>query len=64
MKCFLYGEGMHFGRGFYGDVEEHPVTPEYIFRDYHNSSKPKCYNFEPQYDPGRYPYACCEMGEG
>jgi hypothetical protein len=49
---------------FYGDVEEHPVTPEYIFRDYHNSSKPKCYNFEPQYDPGRYPYACCEMGGG
>lgn len=49
---------------FYGDVKEHPVTPEYIFRDYHNSSKPKCYNFEPGYDPGRYPYACCEMGGG
>ncbi|MGE5614304.1 MAG: beta-galactosidase [Bacillota bacterium] len=47
---------------FYGDVKEHPVTPEFIFRDYHNSTKPKCYNFEPKYDPGSYPYACCEMG--
>jgi hypothetical protein len=49
---------------FYGDVKEHPVTAEYIFRDYHNSAKPKCYNFEPKYDPGSYPYACCEMGGG
>lgn len=49
---------------FYGDAEEHPVTPEFIFRDYHNSTKPKCYNFEPKYDPESYPYACCEMGGG
>jgi hypothetical protein len=49
---------------FYGDAEEHPVTPEFIFRDYHNSTKPKCYNFEPKHDPESYPYACCEMGGG
>lgn len=49
---------------FNGDVKEHPVTPEFIFRDYHNSGKPKCYNFEPKYDPESYPYACCEMGGG
>jgi hypothetical protein len=49
---------------FYGDVKEHPATPEFIFRDYHNNAIPKCYNFEPGYPPESYPYACCEMGGG
>lgn len=49
---------------FYGDIKEHPATPEYIFRDYHNNHTPKCYNFEPGYPPESYPYACCEMGGG
>jgi len=49
---------------FYGNVDKHPATPEYIFRDYHNNKNKKLYNFEPQYDPEDYPYACCEMGGG
>jgi hypothetical protein len=49
---------------FYGDVKEHPATPEYIFRDYHNNDFPKCYNYDPKYEPEKYPYACCEMGGG
>lgn len=49
---------------FYGDVQEHPATPEFIFRDYHNNRIRKCYNFEPRYLPEDYPYACCEMGGG
>ncbi|MEM3859312.1 MAG: beta-galactosidase, partial [Candidatus Micrarchaeaceae archaeon] len=49
---------------FYGDVKEHPATPEYIFRDYHNNENRHLYNFEPQYNPEDYPYACCEIGGG
>jgi hypothetical protein len=49
---------------FYGDVEEHPATPEYVFRDYHNNKMPKCYNYEPTYEPESFPYSCCEMGGG
>jgi Beta-galactosidase len=50
---------------FYDEsVKEHPVTPEYIFRDYHNNNIPKCYNFEPNYEPESFPYACCEIGGG
>lgn len=49
---------------FYGDVKEHPATPEYIFRDYHNNKIPKCYNFDPTYENEAYPYSCCEMGGG
>ena len=49
---------------FYGDVKEHPATPEYLFRDYHNNEKPKCYNYDPSYEPESYPYSCCEMGGG
>ncbi len=49
---------------FYGDVKEHPPTPEYIFRNYHDNRKPKQYNFEPRYAPEDYPYACCEIGGG
>lgn len=48
----------------FGDMKEHPATPEYIFRDKHNNAIPKSYNFEPTYTPEDYPYACCEMGGG
>lgn len=54
---------IYYGEGARGD-QEHPATPEYIFRDKHNNALPKSYNFEPQYDPEDYPYACCEMGGG
>lgn len=48
---------------FYGDVKEHPATPEYIFRDYHNDEQ-KNYGFDPAYRPESLPFACCEMGGG
>jgi len=48
----------------HGSPKTHPATPEYIFRDKHNNSIPKSYNFEPVYMPEDYPYACCEMGGG
>lgn len=43
---------------------DHPATPEYIYRDNHNSAVTKEYNFEPSYDPETRPYACCEMMGG
>ena len=46
------------------EIKKHPATPEYIFRDYHNNSISSTYNFEPRYNPGDYPYLCCEMGGG
>lgn len=49
---------------FYDYRGEHPATPEYIYRDNHNNSVPKTYNFEPVYEPENFPYACCEMGGG
>ncbi|MDQ0253191.1 hypothetical protein J2S74_000563 [Evansella vedderi] len=48
---------------FYGDVEEHPPTPEYIFRDFHNNKKVD-YGFTPNYEAESLPFACCEMGGG
>ncbi|SEU26127.1 beta-galactosidase [Paenibacillus sp. NFR01] len=48
----------------FGEMKEHPATPEYIFRDKHNNEIPRSYNFEPEYTPEDYPYACCEMGGG
>ncbi len=48
----------------FGEVDDHPATPEYIFRDKHNNGIPASYNFEPSYVPEDYPYACCEMGGG
>jgi hypothetical protein len=48
---------------FYGDVKEHPATPEFIFRDYHND-KQRNYGFDPAYRPESLPFACCEMGGG
>lgn len=50
---------------FYDEsIKDHPATPEYIFRDYHNNEIPKCYNFEPIYEPESFPYSCCEIGGG
>lgn len=49
---------------FYNWKGEHPVTPEYIYRDNHNNAVAKTYNFEPAYEPESRPYACCEMGGG
>ena len=49
---------------FYREAGEHPATPEYIYRDNHNSAVTKEYNFEPSYDPESRPYACCEMMGG
>lgn len=46
------------------EVTEHPVTPEYIYRDYHNNDKPETYNFDPDYKPEECMYACCEMAGG
>ncbi|RCW65870.1 beta-galactosidase [Saliterribacillus persicus] len=48
---------------FYGDVKEHPATPEFIFRDYHNNHTEND-GFDPAYPPESLPYACCEMGGG
>jgi len=49
---------------FYREDGVHPATPEYIYRDNHNSTVTKEYNFEPTYDPESRPYACCEMMGG
>ena len=49
---------------FYNKPGVHPATPEYIYRDNHNSAVCKEYNFEPSYDPESRPYACCEMMGG
>ncbi len=49
---------------FYRGPGVHPATPEYIYRDLHNSAVTKEYNFEPRYDPETRPYACCEMMGG
>ncbi|WP_077619382.1 beta-galactosidase [Bacillus sinesaloumensis] len=48
---------------FYGDAKEHPATPEFIFRDYHNDQQ-KNDGFEPPYRRESLPFACCEMGGG
>lgn len=57
----LWGGYAFWPWAFYDEnVKEHPVTPEYIYRDY----KKPTYNFEPAYDPNTIPFACCEMGGG
>ncbi|WP_226669701.1 beta-galactosidase [Metabacillus litoralis] len=48
---------------FYGDVKEHPATPEFIYRDFHHNEKEN-YGFTPTYRAEDLPYACCEMGAG
>ena len=47
-----------------GKLKEHPATAEYLYGDFHNNSAPKYYNFDPEYAPEDFPYACCEMGGG
>lgn len=49
---------------FYSHKGEHPATPEYIYRDFHNKEVPATYNFDPTYPPETMPYSCCEMGGG
>ncbi|MFA9558307.1 beta-galactosidase [Evansella sp. AB-rgal1] len=49
---------------FYGDVKEHPATPEFIFRDFHNDQIKETYGFDPKYRRESIPFACCEMGGG
>lgn len=49
---------------FHDGPGEHPMTPEYIYRDNHNNAVPKTYNFEPSFAPESRPYACCEMMGG
>lgn len=60
----LWGGYAYWPWIFYNWRGEHPATPEFIYRDYHNNSVPKTYNFEPKYEPESLPYACCEMGGG
>lgn len=61
---YAYWPWIYYQEGRLEGMDEHPATPEYIFRDKHNNKIPKSYNFEPQYAPEDYPYACCEMGGG
>lgn len=61
---YAYWPWIYYEEGRLEGMNEHPATPEYIFRDKHNNKIPKSYNFEPQYAPEDYPYACCEMGGG
>ena len=49
---------------FYSRSGEHPLTTEYLFRDYHSDDVPRDEEFDPGYRPSEKPYACCEMGAG
>ena len=49
---------------FYKKTGVHPATPEYIYRDNHNSAVKSEYNFAPAWDPESRPYALCEMMGG
>ncbi|WP_018933236.1 beta-galactosidase [Gracilibacillus lacisalsi] len=60
----LWGGYAYWPWIFYGDVEEHPATPNYIFRDYHNNEVPKTFDFKPEYKPENFPFACAEMMGG
>lgn len=43
--------------------ESHGPTTEYLIRNYHCSSM-RYPDFDPPYDPEKYPYACSELGGG
>jgi hypothetical protein len=60
----LWGGYAYWPWIFYSRTGEHPLTPEYIYRDNHNGDVRSTYNFEPRYDPESRPYACCEMMGG
>lgn len=49
---------------FYAGPGEHPITEEYVYRDFHDNACPRGEEFDPTYDPEDKPYACCEMGGG
>ncbi|OZG64066.1 beta-galactosidase [Bifidobacterium eulemuris] len=49
---------------FYAGPGEHPVTDEYVYRDFHANDCPRGEEFDPTYEPETKPYACCEMGGG
>lgn len=49
---------------FYDGPSAHPVTDEYLYRDYRSISVVRNADFDPPYDPRTRPYACCEMGGG
>jgi hypothetical protein len=49
---------------FYAKAGEHPLTDEYLYRDYHSDDVPRGEEFDPSYAPSTRPYACCEMGGG
>lgn len=60
----LWGGYAYWPWIFYGNAEKHPLTPNYIFRDYHNNKSPKTFDFEPSYKPESIPFACAEMMGG
>lgn len=61
----LWGGYAYWPWIFYGDdIKEHPATTEFIYKDFHNNSAPKYYNFDPEYPPEDFPFVCCEMGGG
>ncbi|MBT1181130.1 beta-galactosidase [Bifidobacterium sp. CP2] len=49
---------------FYAGPGDHPVTDEYLYRDFHSDDCPRNEAFDPTYEPESKPYACCEMGGG
>ncbi|MBW3093609.1 beta-galactosidase [Bifidobacterium sp. 82T10] len=49
---------------FYAHGGDHPVTDEYLYRDFHSNDCPRGDEFDPSYQPEDKPYACCEMGGG
>lgn len=42
----------------------HPLTDEYLYRNYRDNDCPRGEEFDPSYQPEDRPYACCEMGGG
>lgn len=49
---------------FYQKSGKHPLTSEYLYRNYHSDDVPRDEEFDPSYKPSTKPYACCEMGGG
>lgn len=54
-----------FFQPWQGDnATEHPLTDEFIYRNFHAADCPRGEEFDPTYPPEERPYACCEMGGG
>jgi hypothetical protein len=49
---------------FYDGTGTHPLTDEYLYRNYHDDHVTRTSEFDPSYPPSSRPYACCEMGGG